>query len=135
MSVLLDSNACIAVLRQRPARVRERALDFEAAGNRIFVSTITVFELWYGVSYSERREENTLRLAAFLATIASIPFDGEDAHVAGEIRADLRRRGAEIGPYDCLIAAQTLRRDFLLITANVREFSRVAGLRVENWAA
>jgi tRNA(fMet)-specific endonuclease VapC len=123
------------MMRQRPAAVRRRALLCEAEGNRIFVSTVSVYELWYGVAYSERPEENTLRLTAFLTTMANIHFDEEDARVAGAIRADLRRRGKEIGPYDCLIAGQALRRDFLLITANVREFSRIAGLRWENWAA
>ena len=135
MNALLDSNTCIELMRQRQMRVRERALQFEAAGNRMFVSSIGVFELRYGVAYSSRPEENERRLAAFLATIPSIPFDDEDARAAGIIRADLRRRGAEIGPFDCLIAAQAVRRDLLLITANVREFSRIAALRWESWAA
>jgi tRNA(fMet)-specific endonuclease VapC len=133
LNALLDSNACIELIRQRQASVRERALQFEAAGNRMFVSSISVFELWYGVAYSSRPEENELRLVAFLATIPSVAFNDEDAHAAGTIRADLRRRGAQIGPYDCLIAAQAVRRDFLLITANVSEFSRIAALRWENW--
>jgi tRNA(fMet)-specific endonuclease VapC len=135
LTILLDSNTCIAAIRQRPLIIRERILEAEAARQRIFVPSIVVFELWYGIAYSNRREENTGSLATFLATAATIPFDDEDAQVAGTIRADLRRRGAEIGPYDCLIAAQAVRRDFLLVTTNVREFSRVAGLRWENWAA
>jgi tRNA(fMet)-specific endonuclease VapC len=135
LSILLDSNVCIAIMRGRPAMVRERALRSEAEGLRIFVSSVAVFELWFGVASSDRPEENTRRLAAFLATIASIPFDDDDSRVAGAIRADLRRRGLEIGPYDCLIAAQAVRRNYLLVTANVREFSRVAGLRWENWAS
>jgi tRNA(fMet)-specific endonuclease VapC len=134
LSILFDSNACIAVIRRRPAIVRDRILQAQAAGDRVFVSSVAVFELWFGTAYSSRVEHNTRLLEAFLETIASIPFDDEDARVAGTIRADLRRRGAEIGPYDCLIAAQAVRRDYLLITANVREFSRVKGLRWENWA-
>jgi tRNA(fMet)-specific endonuclease VapC len=133
LSILLDSDACIAIIRQRPALVRERASRAEAQGERIFVSSISVFELWTGVVMSDWSEGNTLRLTAFLATITSIPFEDPDARIAGEIRGELRRRGQEIGPYDCLIAAQALRRDFLLITGNIREFSRVKGLRFENW--
>lgn len=132
--ILFDSDACIAVLRERPALVRQRALQAVSRGDRIFVSSVAVFELWYGVRYSDRIEANTRRLEAFLATITSIPFDDEDARTAGTIHADLRRRGQEIGPYDCLIAAQALRRRFLLVSANLREFTHVKGLRCEDWA-
>jgi tRNA(fMet)-specific endonuclease VapC len=135
LTILLDSNACIAAIRERPPIIRERILKAEAARQRFFVSSIVVFELWYGIAYSSRPEENARNLAVFLTTAATIPLDDEDAQVAGAIRADLRRLGTEIGPYDCLIAAQAVRRDFLLVTANVREFSRVPGLRWENWAS
>lgn len=129
----MDSDICIALIRQRPPIVRARALRAQAAGERIFVSSIAVSELWYGTAYSSRVEENTRLLDAFLEGITTLPFDDEDARVAGTIRADLRQRGAEIGPYDGLIAAQAVRRDFLLITGNVREFSRITELRLENW--
>lgn len=135
MSILFDSNACIAAIRENPRAVRERILDAEAARKRIFVPSIAVFELWYGVARSERPEQNARSLTAFLARAGTIPFDDDDAQVAGRIRADLRRQGAQIGPYDCLIAAQAVRRDWLLVTANVSEFSRVADLRWENWEA
>jgi tRNA(fMet)-specific endonuclease VapC len=134
LTVFLDSSACIALIRQRPAIVRERTRQAEAAGHRIFLSSIVAFELWYGVAYSSQPELNARLLEGFLITMRTVPFDDEDAKVAGAIRADLRQRGSEIGPYDCLIAAQALRRDFVLITGNVREFSRVKGLRWENWA-
>jgi tRNA(fMet)-specific endonuclease VapC len=134
LSVLFDSNACIAVIRNSPARIGERAALAIDAGERIFTSSVVVFELRYGVAYSGRPEHNARLLDAFLATISSIPFGDDDASVAGTIRARLRRQGAQIGAYDCLIAAQAVRRDWLLVTANEREFSRVNGLRWENWA-
>ena len=67
--------------------------------------------------------------------MATLPLDYEDAMEAGHIRVGLERRGTPIGPYDVLIAAQARRRGALLVTANLGEFSRVEGLRVENWMA
>jgi tRNA(fMet)-specific endonuclease VapC len=112
--------------------VRIRAARAVASGERIFVSSIVVSELWYGIHRSSRQSANTRLLEAFLETILSIPFDDDDAAVAGAMRADLRLQGNEIGSYDCLIAAQAMRRDLLLITAD-RGFSRVKGLRWESW--
>jgi tRNA(fMet)-specific endonuclease VapC len=133
LSILFDGNACIAAIRQRSHIVRTRILEAEAARKRIFVPSVVAFELWYGVALSERTPENTRRLMSFLATAAALAFDDNDAQVAANLRADLRRSGQEIGPYDVLIAAQAIRRDFLLVTANVHEFSRIEGLRWENW--
>lgn len=79
---------------------------------------------------------NTDRLAIFLqAPIVVLPFQQEDASEAGELRAELRRAGTPIGPFDLLIAAQARRYGALLVTANTTEFASVSRLRVENWAA
>ena len=100
------------------------------------VSSIVLYELWYGINKSARPAANAAALAFFLgAGIAPVPFEPEDAQEAGEIRAALERLGAPLGPYDLLIAAQARRRSATLITANEREFARVPGLRIENWAA
>lgn len=99
------------------------------------VPSVTSFELWFGAAYSDRIEANKQALSYFLEGFEILPFDGEDARIAGTIRSDLRRRGRPIGTYDVLIAAQALRHDALLVTANVREFSRVPDLRWENWEA
>ena len=99
------------------------------------MSSITIFELWYGIGRSERVTENTDQLAAFLKRVRTIPFDNEDGETAGLLRARLRKLGKSIGPYDVLLAGQALRRDWILVTANVSEFSRVEGLRCENWEA
>lgn len=133
MSVLLDTNICIAAINGRPPAVRgrlQRAIDSD---ERVVISSVTLFELWYGVVGSARVLENSEKLELFLTTVETIPFDDEDARFAGAIRAGLRRRGTPIGPYDCLIAAQAIRHDFRLVTANVGEFSRVEGLRWEDW--
>jgi tRNA(fMet)-specific endonuclease VapC len=95
-----------------------------------------VFELRYGHARSDRRTDSDRLLAEFLAPgIAVLPFDAEDATHAGDIRAVLESKGTPIGHYDCLIAAQARRRGATLVTANVREFERVPGLLVTDWAA
>jgi tRNA(fMet)-specific endonuclease VapC len=82
-----------------------------------------------------RRGANEQRLETFFAgPLELLPFDDDDARAAGEIRATLEAVGRPIGAYDLLIAGQALRRGMTLVTANVSEFSRVAGLRWEDWA-
>ena len=88
----------------------------------------------YGVAKNSRITKNTARLEAFLAgPLETIAFDDDDSSVGGEIRAQLERAGRPIGAYDTLIAAQAVRRNAILATANVNEFERVVGLRVEDW--
>lgn len=99
------------------------------------IPSITSFELWFGAANSERGAANAHALLDFLNDFPVLPFDGEDARIAGSVRFELKRKGTPIGTYDILIAAQTLRHEALLVTANVREFSRVPDLRWENWEA
>jgi tRNA(fMet)-specific endonuclease VapC len=136
MIYLLDTNAVIAILKGEPAAVRTRLRRVAPKATAIAVSSIVLFELWYGVARSERQRENTERLRIFLSgAISVIPFDADDAATAGEVRAALEAAGKPIGPYDLLIAAQALRHRATLVTANVSEFSRVRGLVWQDWAA
>ncbi len=136
MIYLLDTNAVIAILKGKPAAVRTRLRRVAPKATAIAVSSIVLFELWYGVARSERQRENTERLRIFLSgAVSVIPFDADDAATAGEIRAALEAAGTPIGPYDLLIAAQALRLKATLVTANVSEFSRVRGLGWQDWAA
>lgn len=131
---LLDTDTVVALLRDRPATVRERFRREVANGALIAVSTITIFELWYGVARSGRPRDNEERLRLFLAgNIHLLPFAADDTAVAGRIRAALAVSGRPIGPYDLLIAAQALHRSVPVVTANVGEFSRIDGLRWEDW--
>jgi tRNA(fMet)-specific endonuclease VapC len=132
---LLDTNVCIAALNPRSAAVRGRFSEAVNRGDFLGISAITVFELHYGAAASSRVADNTRRLSIFLASLPELPLESEDARVAGIIRAELRKSGTPIGPYDVLIAGQALRRELVLVTANIREFARVPGLRVENWAS
>lgn len=136
MIYLLDTNACIALVSDRPVSVRARLREAMRRGADIGVPSVAAYELWYGVAKSARPEKNAAVLRAFLAGgVAIFPFDDEDAIAAGEIRATLERRGTPIGAYDVLIAGQAMRRGATLVTANVSEFARIAGLAWEDWAA
>lgn len=135
MSFLLDTNVCIAAINGTPVPVRTRLETEVARKTCLAISTVVAFELWYGVFRSRRHESNAARLSEFLAgPLDFLAFDEEDAERAGEIRAILEGAGTPIGPYDTLIAAQALRHDLTLVTANVGEFARVPGLRLENWS-
>ncbi|MBI3517610.1 MAG: type II toxin-antitoxin system VapC family toxin [Proteobacteria bacterium] len=132
----LDTNAVIAVLNDRPAGVRGRLTRELASGERIAVPVIALFELIYGYEKSAQRARNAAVVRAFLTLdIELLPFERADAEHAGAIRAQLERAGAPIGHYDVLIAAQARRHGATLVTANAREFARVSGLEVVDWAA
>jgi len=134
--IFLDTNVVIAILNDRPPGVR-RAFEAARAKNAVALSIIAYHELMYGAAASARRDDNERKIALFIASaeVALIDFIEEDARHAADIRAHLRRAGAPIGPYDALIAAQARRLGATIITANGREFDRVPGLSVVNWAA
>ena len=134
MNYLLDSNVCIALMNGIPAGVRARFAQAARSGSQLMTSTIAVHELWYGVAKSKLAERNAHKLSGFLAReVAVLDFTPQDAQAAGEIRAELERRGKRIGEYDTLIAGQAFARNLILVTANTREFGRVKGLVVEDW--
>ncbi len=93
------------------------------------MSSIALFELWYGVAKSSRRFFNKKRLEAFFAgPLHPLPFEDQDAEIVGAIRAGLESIGKPIGAYDLLIAGQAIRNKLTLITANLSEFARIKGL-------
>ncbi len=134
MTYLLDTNAVIALLKG-DAALRAKLRDAMQGGETITVSSIVLFELWYGVARSTRQTENGARLRVFLSgDIGVVLFEDEDAIAAGNLRAALEALGTPIGPYDILIAAQALRTAAILVTANVSEFARVQGLVWQDWS-
>lgn len=135
MDYLLDTNACIAVINGRPPGVQARLQKVISSGAQVTVSSIAIFELWYGVAKSTRQDFNRRRLDTFLSgPVTVLPFDDVDAASAGQVRAALEASGRPIGAYDLLMAGQALRHDLTLVTANIREFSRVKDLAWEDWA-
>ncbi len=135
MSYLLDTNAVIALLKNEPVIFRKRLRRAVSRRAAIGISSIVLYELWYGVARSARCRENAERLRVFLSGGIEVnAFDEEDAKAAGELRATLEAEGTPIGPYDLMIAAQALRTGATLVTANVTEFARVPGLQQQDWA-
>lgn len=128
---LLDTNTCIYFLKNSFPTLTQRLLNTDPS--ELFVSSITVFELTYGAEKSKWGEKTRQKLAMFLAPFTILPFDDEDAMVAGRIRGALEQRGMPIGPYDVQIAAQALAKGLTVLTHNLSEFKRVPDLRVEDW--
>lgn len=128
---LLDTNTCVFLIKNKPARV----LDIlrSVLTKSIFVSSITVAELQFGVYNSGKVKKNRISFAEFLAPFQILDFDGQDAEWYGKIRAQLKKEGNLIGPYDLLIASQALAKGLVLVTNNTNEFSRVEGLKIEDW--
>lgn len=129
---MLDTNLCIHVLRERPEPLRRR---FNAESPVLCTSSIVVYELLYGAAKSARPQESRDAVEAFAARLQILDFDADAASHAGEIRAELERKGSPIGSYDVLIAGHARSRGLIVATANTREFERVDGLRCENWEA
>jgi len=132
---LLDTNVCIALINGKSPQIENRAVAELTAGATLFVSSVAVFELWYGVAKSTRRPASTAKLSAFLANwVRLLPFDEDDAAFSGDLRAAMEPIGRPIGDYDLLIAGQALRHGMTLVTANEKEFGRVPNLLWENWS-
>lgn len=128
---IFDTGVCIALIKRRPpillAQIQRRRIG------ELAVSTITAAELEYGVAKSRRVKQNANALELFLTSFDILQFDAEAAARYGSIRAHLERKGTPIGPLDTLIASQAVCAGAALVTCNTREFSRVPGLKVENW--
>lgn len=132
MELMLDTNICIYLIREHPPSVLERFAS-HAVGD-IGISVMTLAELEYGVSRSSRPARNREALDQFITPLEVVPFDRQATAAYGRLRTILEKRGQSIGSMDLLIAAHALSLDVRLITRNVREFGRVPGLRIEDWA-
>jgi len=133
MRYLLDTDTCIAVARRKPPHVLDRFQRLRPGD--VGMSVVTYLELCYGALKSQAADANLERLAALAEVIPPLPLEVSTASHYARIRVDLERAGRRIGAYDLLIAAQALALRLVLITNNTGEFSRVHGLRLENWVA
>jgi tRNA(fMet)-specific endonuclease VapC len=129
---MLDTNTCVDLIRLRNDRVLRRMQRFRP--DDLCVSSVTLSELEYGAAKSADPQRNRLALAEFMTPLSILPYDDAAAPVYGRVRAELERAGTPIGPLDTMIAAHVLSLDLILVTDNEREFRRVAGLKVQNWA-
>jgi len=128
---LLDSNICIYIINKHPLQVVTHIKTLQP--HQIKLSAVSMAELEYGVSKSQSRNRNRNALVHFASAFDIIDFNDKDAEVFGLLRANLEKSGQVIGPYDMQIAAQAISRGLILVTNNMKEFSRIRGLRLENW--
>ena len=132
MSYMLDTNICIYLIKNKPLSVFEHMKAHIEDG--LCISAIVLAEMEHGVCGSAFPAKATLALKQFLAIVDVLSFDGEAAAEYGKVFTDLRRKGTPIGPMDTLIAAHALASGKTLVTNNIREFERVEGLALVNWA-
>jgi len=131
MRFLLDTNICIYVINERPAAVLAQFLAHEEDG--LGISAITASELYWGVRKSGS-QRNLKALEKFMAPLNVIDYGLVAAQAYGILRAELERKGTPIGPLDLQIAAHALALNLTLVTNNLREFKRVPGIKLVNWA-
>lgn len=128
--ILLDTNICIYIINAKPPEVLARFQHFRLG--EIGISSVVAAELAYGVVKSGSAR-NRYALEMFLTPLEVLPFDDKAFWAYGELRAKLEQDGKLIGAMDMMIAAHAISLDTILVTNNLREFSRVDGLRLENW--
>lgn len=132
MRYMLDTNICIYAIKQKPEQVFQRLQKIDPQD--VCVSSVTYAELVHGVEKSAAIEKNRLALSLLLANIEILDFDINAADQYGKVRADLEKKGTPIGPLDSMIAGHALSEGCTIVTNNASEFSRVKGLKIENWA-
>ena len=130
--ILLDTNICIYIINAKPPKVLARFQAYRMGD--IGLCSVVAAELAFGVAKS-RSVRNRQALEMFLAPLTILPFDEPAIWVYGDLRADLQRRGTPIGSLDTMIAAHAISQKAQLVTNNIREFSKVPGLMLDNWVA
>jgi tRNA(fMet)-specific endonuclease VapC len=133
MNYLLDTNACIAIMRNTSPKLSSKVLA-QPPGT-MAICTIVEAELYLGAYRSARMQQNLPLVRQFVQQFPNLSFDQRAADIAGQVGAALATQGSPIGPYDLLIAAIALAHHLTLVTHNVREFGRVSGLTYEDWEA
>lgn len=127
---VLDTNTVVHYFKGK-GRVAERLLSVPPT--QVALAAVGLYEVWFGVIRSQNPKRRQAELEQLLASVVVLPFDAATARAAAELRRTLEKAGKGIGPMDTLIAATAIAHGATLVTRNVREFSRVGGLRVENW--
>lgn len=132
MRYMLDTNICIYAIKHKPEQVFLKLQEHDPS--EVCISSVTYAELVHGVEKSQSIEKNRVALALLLANIEIMDFDTSAAESYGKIRADLEKEGKPIGPLDMMIAGHAKSLEYTVVTNNTKEFMRVNGLKLENWA-
>ncbi|MCZ8342341.1 MAG: type II toxin-antitoxin system VapC family toxin [Leptospira sp.] len=128
---LIDTNICIYLIKKKNSKLLEKLHRNYKKG--IFISTLTLAELEFGVENSERKEKNRISLIEFLTIFDILPFEQKDTIAFGKIKTELRKSGKMIGTMDALLAAQSISRNLVFVTNNTKEFKRIKDLKIEDW--
>ena len=128
---LLNTNICAYLMRGSYPSLNRKILT--VSPSELSISSVTLFELEYGAAKANWGSKRIEELRLFLSAFQVIPFSAHDAVVTGRIRAELVKKGQQIGAYDIQIAGQGIARDFTVVTHNTGEFSRIPGIRLEDW--
>ncbi len=131
LKYMLDTNIAIYTIKNRPPAVREQ---FKAHDGQMCMSSVTLMELIYGAEASAAVDRNLRDVEGFAARLEVLAYDDHAAAHTGQLRAELRRAGRPIGPYDEMIAGHARSRGLVIVTNDTRQFQRVPGLRLANWA-
>ncbi len=131
MTYFLDTNICIYALKGLYPKIQAHIESH--VPSEIGIPSIVLAELYYGAAKSTVREKVNLSLQEFIAPLHIVAFDSRSAMAYGTIRAELESVGRVIGPNDLIVAATALGNGGTLVTHNVKEFSSVPGLRIEDW--
>ncbi|MEM6255440.1 MAG: type II toxin-antitoxin system VapC family toxin [Cyanobacteria bacterium P01_D01_bin.156] len=127
---VLDTNTVIYFFKEMgQVKAKIRTID----PKEIALPTVVLYELYVGLEKSKNSQSRRKALQILSSKSTIIPFDQKAAKAAGQVRARLESMGQPIGPIDTLIAGMAIAQDATLITHNVKEFSRVEGLLVEDW--
>lgn len=132
MKFLLDTDTCIYALKQNAAVLQ---VLLAQSPEDIALSVITEAELRTGAAKSASPAKTLRLLESFLQPLNILEFTSGDAASYAQVRAKLERAGTPIGPLDTLIAAQAVARKLVLVSNNEREFGRIPGLQIQNWAS
>jgi tRNA(fMet)-specific endonuclease VapC len=127
---MLDTNLCIYVMTKRSLDLLEK---FNSLAEQLCISSITLGELHYGAEKSTRRVDNLTATEHFVARLEVLAFAAKAAAHYGQLRAELERAGTPCGPHDMQIGGHARSEGLIVVTNNTREFSRMPGVRAENW--
>ncbi len=130
LTYMLDTNICIYVMKNYPPNLLGK---FNTLAEQLCISSITLGELHYGAEKSARRADNLIAIQHFTARLDVLAFEAKAAAHYGQVRAELERAGAICGPHDMQIGGHARSEGLIVVTNNMREFSRMPGLRAENW--
>jgi tRNA(fMet)-specific endonuclease VapC len=131
MKLMLDTNICIAIIKQKPKDILQKFNAYQVGD--ICISSVTLAELRYGVAKSQYQEKNQAALDEFILPLEVAGFDEAAALYYGTLGASLEKQGLPIGSLDTMIGAHALSLNVTLVTNNSREFDRIEGLKLLDW--